>query len=86
MTFEIDKKTPFLITVICDFNAKSENWYNKDKTSFPGKTKPVNQWTYVYIAEFLLAYFQVSVKFGNQIRRSFFPSFKLSSSDCFCKI
>ena len=27
---------PFLLTVIGDFNAKSSNWYNKDKTSYEG--------------------------------------------------
>ena len=32
------KKHPFLLTAIGDFNAKSSNWYNKDKSSFEGDT------------------------------------------------
>ena len=37
MTLEIlSQKSPFLITAIGDFNAKSKNWYNEDKTSFEG--------------------------------------------------
>ena len=39
MTLEIlAQKNLFLITPICDFNAKSKNHYNKDKTSFEGNT------------------------------------------------
>ena len=39
MTLDIlAQKNPFLITAIGDFNAKSENWYSQDKTSFEGKT------------------------------------------------
>ena len=39
MTLELlAQKNPFLLTVIGDFNAKSPNWYNKDKTSFEGNT------------------------------------------------
>ena len=34
----LTQKNPFLLTVIGDFNAKSSNWYNKDKTSFEGNT------------------------------------------------
>ena len=37
MTLELlAQKNPFLLTAIGDFNAKSSNWYNKDKTSFKG--------------------------------------------------
>ena len=37
MTLEIlAQKNPFLITAIGDFNAKSTNWFNKDKTIFEG--------------------------------------------------
>ena len=32
------RKNPFLLAVICDFNAKSSNWYTKHKTSFEGNT------------------------------------------------
>ena len=32
------QKNPFLLTAIGDFNAKSSNWYNKEKTSFEGNT------------------------------------------------
>ena len=32
------QRNPFLLTAIGDFNAKSSNWYNKDKTSFEGNT------------------------------------------------
>ena len=32
------QKYPFWITAIGDFNAKSTNWYNKDKTTFEGNT------------------------------------------------
>ena len=32
------QKNPFLMTTIKEFNAKSENWYSQDKTSFEGKT------------------------------------------------
>ena len=39
MTLELlAQKNPFLLTAIGDFNAKSSNWYNKDKTSFEGNT------------------------------------------------
>ena len=39
MTLELlAQKNPFLLTVIGDFNVKSSNWYNKDKTSFEGNT------------------------------------------------
>ena len=39
MTLEfLTQKNPFLLTAIGDFNAKSSNWYNKDKTSFEGNT------------------------------------------------
>ena len=31
------KTNPFLMTTIGDFNAKSKNWYNENKTSFEGK-------------------------------------------------
>ena len=34
----LTQKNPFLLTAIGDFNAKSLNWYNKDKTSFEGNT------------------------------------------------
>ena len=37
MTLELlAQKNTFLLTAIGDFNAKSSNWYNKDKTSFEG--------------------------------------------------
>ena len=37
MTLELlAQKNPFLLTAIGDFNAKSSNWYNKDKTSLEG--------------------------------------------------
>ena len=32
------KENPFLLTAIGDFNAKSSNYYNKDKISFKGNT------------------------------------------------
>ena len=32
------QKGSFLVTVIGDFNAKSCNWYSRDKTSFEGST------------------------------------------------
>ena len=39
MTLELlAQKNHFLFTAIGDFNAKSSNWYNKDKTSFEGNT------------------------------------------------
>ena len=39
MTLELlVQKNPFLLTALVDFNAKSSNWYDKDKTSFEGKT------------------------------------------------
>ena len=39
MTLEfLAQKNPFLLTAIGDFNAKSSNWYNKDKTSFERNT------------------------------------------------
>ena len=39
MTLELlARENPFLLIAICDFNAKSWNWYNKDKTSFEGNT------------------------------------------------
>ena len=39
MTLELlAQKNPFLLTAIGDFNAKSSNWYNKDKKSFKGNT------------------------------------------------
>ena len=39
MTLELlAQKYPFLLRPIGDFNAKSSNWYNKDKTSFKGNT------------------------------------------------
>ena len=34
----LSQKNPFLLTVLGDFNAKSKNWYNQDKTSFEGST------------------------------------------------
>ena len=37
MTLEpLAQKNPFLLTAIGDFNAKSSNWYNKDKVNFEG--------------------------------------------------
>ena len=33
----LTQKNPFLLIFICDFNAQSTNWYNKDK-SFKGNT------------------------------------------------
>ena len=41
---------------------------------------------YYQILPRVLTNFYVSAKHGNRIRYSFFPSFKLLSSDCFCKI
>ena len=39
MTLELlAQKNPFLLTAIGDFNAKSSNWYIKDKVSFEGNT------------------------------------------------
>ena len=39
MTLELlAQKNPFLLTAIDDFNAKSWNWYNKQKTSLEGNT------------------------------------------------
>ena len=39
MTLELlTQKNLFLLTAIGDFNAKSSNWYNKDKTSFECNT------------------------------------------------
>ena len=39
MTLELlAQKNPFLLTAIGDFNAKSSNWYNEDKTSFEDNT------------------------------------------------
>ena len=39
MTLEpLVQKDPFLLTAIGDFNAKSSNWFNKDKTNFEGNT------------------------------------------------
>ena len=38
MLERLAQKNPFLLTAIGDFNAKSSNWYNKDKTSFEGNT------------------------------------------------
>ena len=39
MTLELlAQKNHFLFTAIGDFNAKSSNWYNKDKTSFERNT------------------------------------------------
>ena len=32
------QKSPFLTTIIGDFNAKSSNWYGHDKRSFEGST------------------------------------------------
>ena len=39
MTLDIlEQKSPFLMTAIEGFNAKSKKWYSQDKTSFEGKT------------------------------------------------
>ena len=39
MTVELlGQKNPFLLATIGNFNVKSSNWYNKDKTSFEGNT------------------------------------------------
>ena len=39
MTLELlAQKNLFLLTASGDFNAKSTNWYDKDKTSFEGNT------------------------------------------------
>ena len=39
MTLELlAQKNPFLLTAIGDINAKSSNWYNKEKASFEGNT------------------------------------------------
>ena len=68
MTLDImAQKTPFLMTTIRDFNAKSKNWYSQDETSSEGKTiesitsqfglyQLINKPTYSYIAEFFFVH------------------------------
>ena len=96
------QKNPFLVVAIRNFNAKSGNWFCQDKTSFEGDaienlmqlehpSLDCTRWIYIYIyiRYFLLMYWPdlyATAKFDNWVRSSFVSTFKLLSSNNFCKI
>ena len=95
------QRNPFLVVTVRDFNSKSSKWFCRDKTNFDGWRSnwkfnipvwiaPGDQRTNTHIRYFFFFLYwpnlYVTAKFDNWVRSSFVSTFKLSSSDNFCKI
>ena len=89
------QKGSFLTTIIGDFNAKSCNWYNHDKTNFEGSTiesitsqfelhQLLNEPTHLLQNSSSCIDLMFTFKYCSRIRFSPIPSSKLSSSNYTC--
>ena len=82
----IANRNPFVSIIICDFNARSNNWCSSDKTTYKGKKlasltsqcgfKQVISDPTHFRKQFIMYRFSfyVATKFSYELRRSFFSS------------